>query len=35
MNLPVNDFVGIIRGAALKNCTFTFTDPDAKKYPEE
>ncbi|MEP6927759.1 MAG: right-handed parallel beta-helix repeat-containing protein [Ginsengibacter sp.] len=31
MNLPFNDFVGIIRGAALKNCTFTFTDPDTKK----
>jgi hypothetical protein len=30
-NLPVGDFAGIIRGAALKNCTFTFTDPDAKK----
>ena len=30
-NLPVNDFVGVIRGAALKNCTFTFSDPDAKK----
>ena len=30
-NLAVNDFVGVIRGAALKNCTFTFSDPDAKK----
>ena len=30
-NLPTGDFVGIIRGAALKNCTFTLADPDAKK----
>jgi len=30
-NLPDNDFAGLIRGAALKNCTFTFTHPDAKK----
>jgi hypothetical protein len=30
-NLPVHDFVGIIRGAALKNCSFTFSNPDAKK----
>ncbi|MEP6951768.1 MAG: right-handed parallel beta-helix repeat-containing protein [Ginsengibacter sp.] len=30
-NLPAGDFAAIIRGAALKNCTFTFTDPDAKK----
>jgi Right handed beta helix region len=31
INLPEGDFVCIIRGAALKNCTFTFTYPDAKK----
>jgi hypothetical protein len=30
-NLPNGDFVAIIRGAALTNCTFTLTDPDAKK----
>ena len=30
-NFPDNDFAGIIRGAALKNCAFTFTDPGAKK----
>jgi hypothetical protein len=30
-NLSAGDFVGIIRGAALKNCTFTFADPEAKK----
>ena len=30
-NLPARDFAGIIRGAALKDCTFTFTDPDAKR----
>ncbi len=30
-NLPPGDFAGVIRGAALKNCTFTFTDPDARK----
>jgi hypothetical protein len=30
-NLPASDFAGVIRGAALKNCTFTFGDPDAKR----
>ena len=30
-NLPEGDFVAQARGMALKNCTFTFTDPDAKK----
>ncbi len=30
-NLPDGDFVGITRGMTLKNCTFTFTDPNAKK----
>ena len=30
-NLPDNDFAGLIRGAAIKNCTFTFTDPVTKK----
>jgi Pectate lyase superfamily protein len=30
-NLNAGDFVAIIRGATLKNCTFTFTDPGAKK----
>ena len=30
-NLPANDFVGMMKGAAIKNSTFTFTDPDAKK----
>jgi hypothetical protein len=29
-NLINNDFVGVIRGAAIKNCTFTFNDPNAK-----
>ncbi len=29
-NLPANDFVGMMKGASANNCTFTFTDPDAK-----
>jgi len=29
-NLPERDFVAVIRGATIKNCTFTFTDPLAK-----
>ncbi|MEO8762636.1 MAG: right-handed parallel beta-helix repeat-containing protein [Ginsengibacter sp.] len=29
--LKEGDFAAILRGAALKNCTFNFTDPDAKK----
>jgi Right handed beta helix region len=33
-NFPANDFVASIKSAALKNCTFDFTDPAAatKKY---
>ena len=33
-NLPQNDFAADISGAALKNCTFNFTEPEAvaKKY---
>jgi hypothetical protein len=30
-NLPNGDFVGLTRGMVLKNCTFKFTDPNAKK----
>lgn len=30
-NLPVGDFAAIIRGASIKNCTFNFTSPDARK----
>ena len=30
-NLPNNDFAGIMRGVVLKNCSITFTNPDAKK----
>jgi hypothetical protein len=30
-NLPEGDFVALTRGMVLKNCTFIFTDPNAKK----